>query len=512
MKQKRKISASLDENLNYYRETFKGDNTVKVRTPQPYGFSSIRVGIVFIDGLINDLIVNQNIVAPVLGLSNLSDLNRSDFSSLPSGEDLFEMLKSSILFGDDISETGDLDQLTDAVLLGDTLLFCDGSPSAMIIASKGWAVRSVSEPDSERVITGPHEGFTESIMMNLSMVRRRITDKALKYEFYSIGKKSKTVVCVCYMDGLADRSILKSLRKRIKAINIDCILDTEYIEEIIKDGRYSLFKTTGSTERPDIVAAKLLEGRVAMLVNGSPVATTLPYVFIEYFQSGDDYYCDAYYASFNRLLRFSGFFISLSLPAIYLSLITFHQEMLPLKFLMSAASSRNGMPMSSFAEMLILILIFELIREGSAKIPSSIGTAFSIVGGIVLGQASVEAHFVSLPIVIIVAFTGITGLIVPQLRGPVLYLRFILLFLSYMMGLFGYMLGILYIIFSVCSIRSFSIQYTSLTSRDVSQTLADTFVRLPWNKMKKRPAVTDSDDVIRQRNDKMDSNEESNER
>lgn len=509
MKHTGKISANLDENLDYYRKTFKNDQTIKVRLLNPFDFPALRAGIIFVDGLVNDLIINQNIIAPILNFKNMSSLPDNKHSSDKiSGSKLFNILKENILFGDDITETDELEKLTDAMLMGDTILFCEGSKSALIISTKGWSVRSVDEPDSERVITGPHEGFTESIMMNLSMIRRRITNKSLKYEFYSVGVKSKTVICVCYMDGLADKSILKSLRKRIKSINIDCILDTEYIEEIIKDGRYSLFKTTGSTERPDIVSAKLLEGRIALLVNGSPVATTLPYVFIEYFQSGDDYYCDAYYASFNRLLRFAGFFISLSLPAIYLSLITFHQEMLPLKFIMSAAQSRSGMPMSSFAEMLLLIITFELIREGSAKIPSSIGTAFSIVGGIVLGQASVEANFVSLPIVIIVAFTGITGLIVPQLRGPVLYLRFILLFLSYFMGLFGYMLGILYIIFSVCSLQSFSIQYTSLTARDFRQMTADTFIRMPWNKMRKRPAVTDTDNIIRQSSkDERDNNE-----
>ena len=273
------------------------------------------------------------------------------------------------------------------------------------------------------------------------------------------------------------------------------------MEELIKDGRYSPFKTTGSTERPDVVAAKLMEGRAAIVINGSPVVITAPFVFLEYFTSGDDYYNDAYYATFNRILRFIGFFFTISLPALYIALITHHIQMLPVHFLIAVAGSRQGMPFSSLAETLILIVIFEMVREGSAKIPSSIGTAFSIVGGIVLGEAAVSAHFVSLPVIIIVAFSGITGLIIPQLKGPVIVIRLSLLFLAAAMGIFGYFIGIMMLIFSVCSLESFGIPYSSLTVRDLRQIFSDTFIRNIWPNMKKRPVVSRTQDVCRQRED-----------
>lgn len=495
MKNLNKISFSLEKNLSFIANTFGNDKTIKIRRFSSVKNRSLKAGAVFIDGLANDLIINQNIIAPLIRFSQ--------GSSFFDEKDLIKSIGENVIFGDDITYSSDMNKLIDAFLTGDTVMFADGCSEAIIIATKNWALRSVDEPDSERVISGPHEGFTESVIQNLSLIRRRITNPSLKYEFYQVGVKSKTVVCMCFMEGLADEYILSSLRKRIKAINIDCIFDAEYVEEIIKDGRYSLFKTTGSTQRPDVVAAKLMEGRAALIINGSPVAVTVPYVFMEYFHAPDDYYSDAYYATFNRALRFAGFIMTISLPAIYLALVTFHHEMLPVKTLMSAAQSRTGMPMSTLCEIVTLIIIFEMIREGSAKIPSSIGTAFSIVGGIVLGQASVDANFVSLPIVIIVAFTGITGMIVPQLKGPVLFLRFALLFLAHIMGLFGFMLGIMYILFMVCSLESFGIPYTSLTSHDMKQIFTDTFIRRPWPDMKKRPAVSRSKDIVRQRTEKV---------
>ncbi len=484
------VSTSLETNLKYISDTFNGDKTIKIRRFSSPSNPSLRAGVIFVDGLSNDLIINQNIIAPLVKCSIISPVI--------TDENILNIISENILFGDDISLSSDLSKLIDAALTGDAVMFADNCSKGMIIAAKNWSLRSVDEPDSERVISGPHEGFTESVIQNLSLIRRRITNSELKYEFFQVGVKTKTVVCMCFMQDLADKNILSDLRSRIQSINIDCIFDAEYIEEIIKDGRYSLFRTTGSTQRPDVVAAKLMEGRAALIINGSPVAITVPYVFMEYFHSPDDYYSDAYYATFNRLLRLTGFFLTVNLPAVYLALVTFHHEMLPIKTLLSAAQSRTGMPMSTLCELTTLIVIFEMIREGSAKIPSSIGTAFSIVGGIVLGQASVDANFVSLPVVIIVAFTGITGMIIPQLKGPVLFLRFILLILSYIMGLFGIMLGTMYVLFMICSLESFGIPYTSLTSHDLKQVFTDTFIRRPWPDMHKRPAIG-CRNIIRQR-------------
>ena len=489
MSEKLPVSASLKDNVDYLQALFKNDITVKIRQFSNIQDSGIKMCVFFVDGLASEEFISEDIICPIMRSRDLK-----------SGPDLLGQIRDRVLISCNILSSGDMNELLESFLRGDAILLMDGCPWGVIISAKNWTIRSVNEPDSEKVIQGPHEGFNESIMTNLALLRRKITNPALKYEFFTVGKKSVTLVCMCYMEGLCDKKILQEMRKRILGVDIDCIIDAEYIEEIVKDGRYSPFKTTGSTERPDIAAAKLMEGRIAVVINGSPVVITAPFVFMEYFTSGDDYYNDAYYATFNRILRFIGFFFTISLPALYIALITHHIQMLPVHFLIAVAGSRQGMPFSTLTETLILIVIFEMVREGSAKIPSSIGTAFSIVGGIVLGEAAVSAHFVSLPVIIIVAFSGITGLIIPQLKGPVIVIRLGLLFLAASMGIFGYFIGIMMLIFAVCSLRSFGVPYNSLTVRDFRQLLSDTFVRDVWPNMKKRPVVSGTRDVHRQAN------------
>ena len=487
MTQKIPVSAHLQKNIDYLKRLFEKDITVKIREFSNIENERIKMCVFFVDGLTSEEFISEDIIAPVMHTKQLKN-----------GADLFTEVRDRVLIGCNISCSDDMSELLTSFLRGDAILLADGHPQGIIISAKNWTIRTVSEPDSEKVIQGPHEGFNESIMTNLSLIRRKITSPQLKYEFFTVGKKSQTLICMCYMEGLADEPILSEMRRRIDHVSIDCIIDTEYIEEIIKDGRYSPFKTTGSTQRPDVAAAKLMEGRIVLIINGSPVALTAPFVFLEYFTSGDDYYNDPYYATFNRILRFIGFFFTISLPAVYIALITHHIQMLPIHFLIAAAGSRQGMPFSSLAETLILILIFEMVREGSARIPSSIGTAFSIVGGIVLGEAAVSAHFVSLPVIIIVAFSGITGLIIPQLKGPVLVLRLGLLFLAASMGLFGYFIGIMMLIFTVCSLESFGIPYNSLTVRNLRQIFSDTVIRNAWPNMKERPVVSRTEDIHRQ--------------
>lgn len=349
-------------------------------------------------------------------------------------------------------------------------------------------MRSISEPPSENVLQGPREGFTEALLINLSLVRRKLCNPDLKFNFKTLGKQTQTKIAVCYIEGIVKPQILAEVERRLEKIQIDGILDTNYVEELIKDSPYSPFKTTGSTERPDVVAAKLLEGRVAVLVDGSPVVLTAPFFFIEYFQFNDDYYNSFFYGSFGRLLRIAGFFITLSLPAVYLSLVTFHQELLPTRFLLNISESRLGLPFPTLLEMIILILAFELIREGGSKVPASFGQTLSIVGGLVLGQASVEAKLVSIPAVIIVAFTGITGLMIPHLKSPVILLRLLWLVLASFLGIFGYLFGVIGLLIHLSSLQTFGIPYTSSLARTKSQQFKDTIIRAPWRKMILRPA------------------------
>lgn len=479
MKQKetRYLVPSLQKNMEMLTAIFGQDTTIKVRPFQNQINPEVKCCLFFVDGMVNNVLVNEHIIEPVM-------LNKR----LCRSPRILTDLKEQVLFTNDILVLQNVDQLLSELLSGNSILLADGSASALSLATRGWTMRSIGEPPSEKVLQGPREGFTEALLINLSLIRRKLCNPDLKFQFKTLGKQTQTKIAVCYIDGIVNPGVLSDLLSRLDRINIDGILDTNYVEELIKDAPYSPFKTTGSTERPDVVAAKLLEGRVAVIVDGSPVALTAPFFFIEYFQFNDDYYNSFFYGSFGRLLRICGFFVTLSLPAVYLSLVTFHQELLPTRFLLNLSESRLGLPFPTVLEMIILILAFELIREGGSKVPASFGQTLSIVGGLVLGQASVEAKLVSIPTVIIVAFTGITGLMIPHLKSPVILLRLLWLVMSSVLGIFGYLLGVVGLLIHLSSMQTFGIPYTSSLTRNSSQKFKDTLIRAPWAKMLLRPA------------------------
>lgn len=489
MNQPFSLTESLDRNIALLSDFFQPDTTIKIRKIQNQHQKKLRGCILFVDGLVNNLLVNQNIIEPLV---------QADVTL--RGKDIMDTVCTQILFTNDIIKMTDVNKLISELLSGNTILLLDGFSCGLSLSTRGWAIRSISEPAAEKVLSGPREGFTEALIINLSLLRRKICNPALKFEFLTIGKQSQTKMAIAYIDGIIDQSILKQLKKRLNKISIDGILDTNYIEELIKDSPYSPFKTTGSTERPDIVAAKLLEGRAAVFVDGTPVVLTAPFFFIEYFQTNDDYYSGFYAGTFGRWLRILGFAMTLSLPAIYLALVTFHQELLPTRFLLNLWEARNGLPFPTLFEMIILILSFELIREGGAKVPANFGQTLSIVGGLILGQAAVDAKLVSIPVVIIIAFTGVTGLMIPQLKSPVLIIRILLLLLASVLGFPGYMFGVILLLLHLSSLSTFGFPYCSSLSKTFKQQCQDTFIRAPWHKMIWRPSLIAPYNRRRQKN------------
>jgi len=373
------------------------------------------------------------------------------------------------------------------------LLLLENDSNALIINSKGWRTRGISEPVNERVLQGPREGFDEAAMLNLAMIRRRLLTPDLCIELQRVGRRTDTSVFVCYLESLADKKVVSQLKKRISKIDIDGILDSNYITEHIRDHRGSIFKTVGATERPDVVVAALLEGRVAVVVDGTPVVITLPYLFSENFQSDEDYFVNYAVSTAGRILRYVCFFLSVSAPAVFVALTTFHLNLLPTVFTVTVARLRSGVPMSSFFECALLILFFEILKESGLRTASDLGSALSIVGGLVIGQAAVEARIVSAPMLIIVALSGISGLMVPRLKGAVLYLRYAFLLVSAFLGFYGYMALALVIALRILSLRSFGADYTGSLKNPNLQNLKDTFMRVPWPTMLKRPTFNQNE-------------------
>lgn len=473
---------SLDENLALVRKIFRNDGTLRIREIENSICSKVRCGLVFIDGMIDRDLIQEGLIKPLAGFSFTEEdtVNKTE---------LMEQIRTEVISASDVMVATKLNEIITAIVGGRTLLLLDGYEGALTVNSQGWETRAITEPMTEKAVRGPREGFTESLTVNLTLIRRRAQNSDLKFIFSDIGTRSKTKVCLSYLESLASPDILKELQGRLERVDIDHILDTGYLVELIRDAPYSPFEVIGSTERPDTVVSKIMEGRIAVLIEGSPFVLTLPYVFSENFQASEDYYVNYYYASFNRLLRLLGAFMSFSIPALYVALVTYSQEMLPTTLLLSIATARMSVPFPTVVEAILMLTIFEILREAGARIPTSIGQAVSIVGALVLGQAAVDARIVSAPMVIVVGLTGITTLLNPRLTGPLIVVRMLLLLLAFFLGIYGYFFGLFGIVIHLMSLRSFGVPYMLGVGSIRPQDIKDTAIRAPWWDMYVRPAI-----------------------
>lgn len=478
------LTSSLDENAALIRRIFAKDGTVVERRVENRLRPKARCCVFFIDGMADNKIVDEYIVKPIVDSAALG------LSDDPAGD-----LAREVLVANDVRSESDIGTLVESMIAGDTLVFANGSSRGLIVSSKGYKTRAVSEPDSEKALRGPREGFTESLLINLTLIRRKLHTPDLKMEFKTFGTRSNTRACICYLESLTDPALLAELERRLSLIDIDGVLDTNYISEIIKDAPHSPFKTIGSTEKPDVVAGRLLEGRIALILDGTPMVLTLPYLFIENFQADDDYYLNFYFASVGRILRILGFVLSVSIPGVYVAFTTFHREMIPTDLALSLMQAHQGIPFPTFLECFLMLIIFEIIRETGVRMPSNIGQALSIVGALVIGQAAVQAKFISAPMVIIIAVTAITGLINPKVKGATIIFRFLSLFAAAILGLFGFAFVIGFLVIHLFSIESFGVIYMSQIAAVRPQEMKDNAVRAPWYTMKTRPVFERRDPV-----------------
>lgn len=471
------LSGVLSKDIALFKEIFKNDCILRVKNIKSRKGVCFDCAIVYFDGMIDSEQINDAVIRPLLTVSTKNE----------SG-DLPDYIEKQVLFARDVKKSENVAKILEGILYGEAVILIDGSKTALNVDAKGFKTRGINEPDDERVLQGPREGFEEAALLNLAMIRRKLQTPDLCNEMLRVGRRSGTMVFICYLGSLADPKAVAELKRRIQKIDIDGILDSNYITEFIRDGRYSPFKTIGTTERPDTVAAKLLEGRIAVVVDGTPMVITLPYLFSENFQSDEDYYLNFAVASIGRILRYICFFLSVSIPAIFIALTTFHIELLPTTVAIAIAELRGGVPFSPFTECIIMIFIFEVLRETGVRMPQSLGHTLSIVGGLVVGQAAVDARIISTPMLIVIAISGISGLMVPRLKGAVFYLRLILLFLSALLGLYGFILGLSVAVMHIISLTSLGVDYTVSLRRADFQSLKDTVWRSPWYTMRLRPA------------------------
>ncbi|PAB58214.1 spore germination protein [Anaeromicrobium sediminis] len=479
------LSLSLKENIEIFDKGFNKDVTIKYRKFKYR--NEIDCCLIYAGDMIDGETIYETILRPM----------QSD-RKFPEA-DLIPYLIQNVIISHDVNVKNKVNDMIGDILYGFVVFLIDGENEGIVMPAQGWEERSISEPISEQVVRGPRESFNEAIMTNVGLLRRKIKSPNLRFKFREIGKETRTRVCISYLENVAEIKIVKEIEKRLDTIDIDGILEGGYIEELIRDEPLSPFATIGGSERPDTIAGKLLEGRVAIFVDGAPYVLTMPYVFIEYFQTNEDYYNGYMYSSFNRMLRLLGFFLSTSVPAIYVALVTFHQEMVPTPLILSISAARDGVPFPTIVEALLLLLAFELLREGGIRLPAPIGSTISFVGAIILGQAAVDAKFVSAPIVIITALTGITNFLLPNMIGPLNVVRLTFLILASFLGLYGYIFGVMGLIIHLVSMKSFGIPYMLDIGELKFQEVKDTAIRAPWWYMTLRPTLIGKKNRVRQR-------------
>ena len=470
------FNKSLSDNTRLFKSIFCNTDTVVFRTVQSSHNPAIQCCLVFFDGMVNSAVMAESLLTPIM---------QAQYQPAEGPVETF--LQNKVLALNDAALHTDVLESVNKALYGDTLVLIEGYAGALAVNTKGFATRSIAEPDDERALRGPREGFTESIMTNMAMLRRKLLTNDLKFKYMTFGTRSNTKACLCYLDNLVDKKILADLETRLQTIHVDGVLESNAICERIKDAPFSLFKTTGQTEKPDILAAKLLEGRIALLLDGTPVVITVPYLFIENFQAADDYYNNFYYSSFNRLLRILAFFISVCGPALYIAMTVYHLEIIPSNLMLSIAAAEKGVPFPILVECIVFIIVFELLRETGIRMPNKVGPAMSIVGALVMGQAAIEAKLISAPTVIVVALGGIAGLVLPRLAGSIVILRFLFLLSASILGYYGIFFCMLWLILYLSKLKSFGVDFTSQMIPFEKGLLPDIYIRAPFRFAQFRP-------------------------
>ncbi|BFT72217.1 spore germination protein [Paenibacillus sp. P36] len=478
------INPIVEHNLERIQNDLGGSDDLVIREIRYDEHTEIAAAVVYIDGLSDTTAIN-NYIYDVLN-HKLSVVTESENVNI-------DLLAKELLVGvGSIHTVTDMTSLFTNLLSGEAIIFLKDTDIAYRADVREWKGREVTESTNQTSVRGPRESFTETLRTNTALIRRKIKDPRLWLETISIGKITKTGVSIMYINGLAKPSVVDMVRTRLNAIEIDSILDSGYIEELIEDTKFSLFPTIYNSELPDNVASQLLEGKVAILVDGTPNLLLVPCQFVTFFQSAEDYYQRAAYASLLRLLRFGSVFISLLLPSLYIAITTFHRDMLPASLLIGLAAQREGVPFPAFVEALVMEITFEILREAGLRMPRAIGQAVSVVGTLVIGQAAVEAGIVSAAMVIVVSVTAISTFTLPaySMSIPIRILRFVFMAIAASFGLFGIIMGVFVLLLHLCSLRSFGEPYMSPFSPYNQTDLEDTLVRLPRWLMFKRPETS----------------------
>ncbi len=438
--------------------------------------SGLRFTVVYADPITDKELLGDQIIRPLLRFH---------------GEKTSDIVAKSVL-SPELRREKELEKLSEEVLAGNPVLLWEGMDEAIVAGTKKVFVRAIAEPSTDVAVKGPREGFIEDVKINTSLVRRRLKTGELRIEMLEVGRRSKTVVALCYLEGTSVRETVREVKKKLQEIDIDIVPDSSYLTHFLSSRPYSLVKQVGTTEKPDIFCAKLAEGRVGLIADGSPIALTLPYLIVEDFQSSEDYFVPPYRATFTRILRLLSLLVAIYLPAFYVSAQLFKLQLFPVRLLLTIAGSIRDIPFSPSLEMLLVLFVLEVLNEASIRMPKYVGMALSVVGALVLGETAVSAGFVSTPAIIIVAFSGIGLYAVPNLIEQTSVVRLLMLLIAGSVGTYGIILATGFMLLYLVTTENYGVPLLSPFSPMVGRDLRDSVVKYNLGSLKLRPATLGS--------------------
>ncbi len=467
------ISNNLQDNINMFKEIYSPKITIGTVFREfelSLNNNSYRCCAIFIEGLSDSDSINDNILKPLM-------IKQYNFDNL----DLAQAIEDKILLQGNIDNKEKIEEIVIDINAGNCALFIDTLSHCYICDVKQNEHRTISTPINEVAIKGPHSGFVESIRANTALLRKVVNDENLMLEKIEIGKRSNTTCLMGYISNIANPKIVDDVRNRLKNISIDYLLDSGQLEQLIEDHPLLTMPQTISTERPDKIASHLSEGRVCIMVDNSPYVIVVPCTFWDLFHSAEDYSIRFQHATFIRLIRLVAYFCSIFLPGIYVALTNFHVSLLPTDLLFSIAAIKESLPFPLLIEILVMEISLELIREAGARMPNSIGSSLGIVGAVLLGQASVDAHLVSPMLILVVAITAISSFATPNysLAFTFRILRFVYIILAAFMGFLGILFGAITHLVILCSVYSFGVPYMVGFNRYNKNPFTDTVVLAP---------------------------------
>ncbi|MCB2352835.1 spore germination protein [Clostridium estertheticum] len=443
--------------------------------------------IIYVNGLVNKDIIDRDILNPLMihigenlnGKENIGDY----------------LCKRYISMSNTLVET-DLNVVMNHLKRGKSAVLINGALEVIVADTAGGVQRAIIEPMNETAAKGPRDGFVENLDTNISIIRRKVKDKHLTIELFSIGRRLQSDVAMIYISDIADKKVVDELRKRIEAVDVDAVISAGKLEQYIEDYVYTVFPQAFSTERPDRAIGNMLEGKIVLVTEGTPMVLTYPAIFMQFFQAEEDYTERTLVASFVRLLRILAAIIVVTLPSIYLTLIKFNVELIPIKFVAPIVQSRVGIALTPFLEIMAMEMVVEFLREGGLRLPTKIAQTLSLVGGIIIGDTAIQSKMVSPTTLLIVGITVITTFLIPNydMSLSIRLLRFPMLILANVMGIFGIAVGWFLILVHLSSLDSLGVPYFEFHKADMK----DTFIRAPLWKMNKRPEGIPNQNPIRQ--------------